>query len=77
MYGLDIDIIKLEITPYAIPYNRYLNKNALMLTSGNPDHVNLVGLNVQHFWSYRRKLTFSTKLVLGGSTCYSNVGTPF
>ena len=33
MYGLDLNIIKLEITPYAIPNNRYFNKNTLMALS--------------------------------------------
>ena len=33
MYGLDLNIIKLEITPYTIPNNRYFNKNTLMALS--------------------------------------------
>ena len=35
MYGLDLNIMKIEITPYAIPNNRYLNKNTFMAISNN------------------------------------------
>ena len=38
MHGLDLNIIKLEITPYFISNNRYLNKNTLMAISNKTSH---------------------------------------